>query len=83
MRTIAEAVAKVKAVLGMAVCDGSDAVAAGAKGVRVALSGRFLGKAATLVQVMIWSNEENKIMLQISVRAQAEQAVRTLLESIQ
>ena len=56
MRTIQEAVAKVKAVLGMAVCDGSDAVSSGAKGVRVALSGRFLQKAATLVQVMIWTN---------------------------
>lgn len=69
MRSMQEAVAKVKAVLGMAVCDGSDSIAQGAKGVRVALSGRFLGKAATLVQVMIWSNEEAKIMLQISVRA--------------
>lgn len=63
LRTVGEAVAKVKAVLGMAVCDHSDSVAAGAKGIRMLLSGRFIGKAATLLQVMIWRNEEGKIML--------------------
>ncbi len=66
----------------MAVCDGSDVLAAGAKGVRMLLSGKFLGKGAALVQVMIWSNEEGKIMLQMAIRAQTEQAVRTLMESI-
>lgn len=45
--------------LGMSVCDESDKIQIGAKGVRVYLSGRFFGKIATLATAMIWKTEES------------------------
>ena len=68
----------------MSVCDGSDRIQMGAKGVRVYLSGRFFGKIATLASVVIWKTDESgdNVMLQLVVRTRNDVVLKTLLNSI-
>lgn len=70
--------------LGMSVCDGSDKIQIGAKGVRVYLSGRFFGKIATLATAVIWKTEESgdSVMLQLEIRTRSSVVLKTLLNSI-
>ena len=68
----------------MSVCDGSDKIQMGAKGVRVYLSGRFFGKIATLASAVIWKTDESgdSVMLQLVVRTKNDVVLKTLLNSI-
>jgi coatomer protein complex subunit gamma len=77
-KSVAEAVAAVVELLGMAPCEGTGAVKPGVAKHSVYLAGTFLGDVRVLARLMVTLDAENGCVLKIGIRA-ADAAVAQLL----